>query len=100
MSGAVKRDQPKDFGQSRIHQCCASVKTETLTLEQHGQETKNAVAALTWSNQVLTGTGFPNHFYLGYTFYDHYFPMMALGGYLRARAQKGQAAKRDSTLMN
>ncbi|KAJ5787833.1 hypothetical protein N7457_002823 [Penicillium paradoxum] len=30
-----------------------------------------------------TGTGFPNHFYLDYDYYRHYFPMMALGRYLQ-----------------
>ncbi|KAI9933970.1 hypothetical protein MW887_005042 [Aspergillus wentii] len=35
-----------------------------------------------WPEKVYTGTGFPNHFYLGYDFYRHYFPMMALGRYL------------------
>lgn len=38
----------------------------------------------TWSEDVYTGTGFPGHFYLGYDFYRHYFPMMALGRYVRA----------------
>ena len=37
----------------------------------------------TWSEDVYTGTGFPGHFYLGYDFYRHYFPMMALGRYIR-----------------
>ncbi|CAG7932651.1 unnamed protein product [Penicillium olsonii] len=32
-----------------------------------------------WPESVFTGTGFPNHFYLGYDYYRHYFPMMALG---------------------
>ncbi|KAI2913830.1 hypothetical protein CBS63078_3571 [Aspergillus niger] len=42
-----------------------------------------------WSEPTYTGTGFPNHFYLGYDYYRHYFPMMALGRYLReARAQE------------
>ncbi len=27
----------------------------------------------------FTGTGFPNHFYLRYHLYAHYFPLMALG---------------------
>jgi squalene-hopene/tetraprenyl-beta-curcumene cyclase len=36
-----------------------------------------------WSESVYTGTGFPNHFYLGYDYYRHYFPMMALGRYLQ-----------------
>ena len=36
-----------------------------------------------WPEIFYTGTGFPNHFYLGYDYYRHYFPMMALGRYLR-----------------
>lgn len=36
-----------------------------------------------WPQSVFTGTGFPNHFYLGYDYYRHYFPMMALGRYLQ-----------------
>lgn len=38
----------------------------------------------TWHERSYTGTGFPNHFYIGYSFYPHYFPMMALGRYARA----------------
>ena len=37
-----------------------------------------------WPETVYTATGFPEHFYLGYSFYRHYFPMMALGRYLKA----------------
>jgi len=42
-------------------------------------------AAKTWPGEAYTGTGFPNHFYLGYTLYSHYFPMMALGRFLQAK---------------
>jgi squalene-hopene/tetraprenyl-beta-curcumene cyclase len=43
-----------------------------------------------WPESVYTGTGFPNHFYIGYDYYRHYFPMMALGRYLRqVRDQMG-----------
>ncbi|RAL12395.1 terpene cyclase/mutase family protein [Aspergillus homomorphus CBS 101889] len=38
----------------------------------------------TWHERAYTGTGFPNHFYFGYSFYAHYFPMMALGRYAYA----------------
>jgi squalene-hopene/tetraprenyl-beta-curcumene cyclase len=38
----------------------------------------------TWDEKQFTGTGFPNYFYLRYHLYRHYFPMMALGRYLRA----------------
>lgn len=32
-----------------------------------------------WDEMEFTGTGFPNHFYLRYYMYPHYFPLMALG---------------------
>jgi squalene-hopene/tetraprenyl-beta-curcumene cyclase len=38
----------------------------------------------TWDETEFTGTGFPNHFYLRYYMYPHYFPLMALGRF-RAR---------------
>jgi squalene-hopene/tetraprenyl-beta-curcumene cyclase len=38
-----------------------------------------------WDETEFTGTGFPNHFYLRYHMYAHYFPLMALGR-LRSRA--------------
>ncbi|HEY3255347.1 MAG TPA: prenyltransferase/squalene oxidase repeat-containing protein, partial [Polyangiaceae bacterium] len=37
-----------------------------------------------WDEQAFTGTGFPKHFYLRYHMYPHYFPLMALGRFLRA----------------
>jgi squalene-hopene/tetraprenyl-beta-curcumene cyclase len=37
-----------------------------------------------WNEQEFTGTGFPNHFYLRYHLYRHYFPLMALGRYMAA----------------
>jgi squalene-hopene/tetraprenyl-beta-curcumene cyclase len=39
----------------------------------------------TWAQEVWTGTGFPKVFYLNYEYYRHYFPLMALGQYARAR---------------
>jgi squalene-hopene/tetraprenyl-beta-curcumene cyclase len=33
----------------------------------------------TWTEEPFTGTGFPGHFYLRYTMYREYFPLMALG---------------------
>ena len=33
---------------------------------------------------VITGTGFPRVFYLAYTLYRQYFPLMALTSYQRA----------------
>jgi len=43
-----------------------------------------------WEELEFTGTGFPNHFYLRYHMYAHYFPLMALGR-LRRRLTKGAA---------
>jgi squalene-hopene/tetraprenyl-beta-curcumene cyclase len=39
----------------------------------------------TWQQQAWTGTGFPKVFYLNYHNYRHYFPLMALAQYTRAR---------------
>ncbi|HVR63925.1 MAG TPA: squalene--hopene cyclase [Polyangia bacterium] len=39
----------------------------------------------TWEQAAWTGTGFPKVFYLNYHYYRHYFPLMALGQYARAR---------------
>ncbi|KAL4898987.1 hypothetical protein BDW74DRAFT_171829 [Aspergillus multicolor] len=38
----------------------------------------------TWDEEPYAGVGFPNHFYIDYTLYKHYFPLMALGRYARA----------------
>ena len=46
-----------------------------------------------WSDEFYTGTGFPNHFYLGYNLYSHYFPMMALGRYLQTRQAEQNGAR-------
>ncbi len=44
----------------------------------------------TWDETEFTGTGFPNHFYLRYYMYPHYFPLMALGRF-RARLSEKSA---------
>jgi len=36
-----------------------------------------------WDERESTGNGFPNHFYLRYYMYPHYFPLMALGRFRR-----------------
>ncbi|MDO8430837.1 MAG: squalene--hopene cyclase [Candidatus Binatus sp.] len=36
-----------------------------------------------WDETEHTGNGFPNHFYLRYHLYAHYFPLMALGRFRR-----------------
>ena len=65
---------------------------EYLVRTQTGKEERRGGGA-TWPQRQYTGTGFPGHWYLGYTFYPHYFPMMALGRYLRK--EKGLDAVRD-----
>lgn len=39
-----------------------------------------------WDEDAFTGNGFPNHFYMKYYLYAHYFPLMALGQF-RSRIQ-------------
>jgi squalene-hopene/tetraprenyl-beta-curcumene cyclase len=51
------------------------IQTQTMS----DQEDKEA----SWPESEYTATGFPNHFYFGYSFYPHYFPMMALGRYVQ-----------------
>lgn len=46
-------------------------------------QTKVRGNGATWLETEYTGTGFPNFFYLGYSYYPHYFPMMALGRYMQ-----------------
>src|SRR5208337_1771226 len=40
-----------------------------------------------WDERESTGAGFPNHFYLRYYLYAHYFPLMALGRFRRRLAE-------------
>ncbi|PHH86976.1 hypothetical protein CDD83_9479 [Cordyceps sp. RAO-2017] len=51
---------------------------------------------MSWPETAYTGTGFPNFFYIGYTLYRHYFPMMALGRYVSSARAKLQAANLKS----
>ena len=53
----------------------------TWLLERQNEEGR-------WEDLEFTGTGFPNHFYLRYHMYAHYFPLMALG---RFRQRLGHA---------
>ncbi len=40
-----------------------------------------------WDEQAFTGNGFPNHFYMRYYLYPHYFPLLALANF-RTRLQE------------
>ena len=50
-----------------------------------------------WPERLFTGTGFPGHFYLRYQFYSHYFPMMALGRYVKATNKMWESADEEKT---
>jgi squalene-hopene/tetraprenyl-beta-curcumene cyclase len=43
-------------------------------------------SAGSWEEAAFTGNGFPNHFYMRYHLYTHYFPLLALANF-RARVQ-------------
>ncbi len=53
---------------------------EWLVSRQLGQGS----GAGSWAEEEFTGTGFPRHFYIRYHLYRHYFPLMALGRFVRA----------------
>ncbi len=44
-----------------------------------------------WDEAEFTGAGFPNHFYLRYHLYRHYFPLMALGRFRHRILENGRA---------
>lgn len=45
-----------------------------------------------WPETRFTATGFPEHFYMGYSMYAQYFPLMALGRFVRSYALHDQSA--------
>lgn len=66
--------------------CCPESHSSNLKHSPTVSSDRGAnVEAKTWCSRQYTGTGFPNHFYLGYTLYSHYFPMIALTEYLARR---------------
>ena len=46
----------------------------------------------TWDEEEFTGTGFPKVYYLHYTGYRNYFPLMALGKYRKLTQDSEPAA--------
>ncbi|KAI9767731.1 MAG: hypothetical protein M1839_004345 [Geoglossum umbratile] len=48
-----------------------------------------------WNEEFYTGVGFPNFYFLGYDYYRHYFPMMALGRWSRRMEREGGRAQDD-----
>jgi squalene-hopene/tetraprenyl-beta-curcumene cyclase len=53
--------------------------------------TERQADAGNWDETASTGNGFPNHFYLHYQLYSHYFPLIALG---RFRSRLAELANR------
>ncbi len=49
----------------------------------------------TWSESEWTGTGFPGHFYLRYLGYPVFFPISALGLWLRDRANASDSTRSE-----
>lgn len=45
-----------------------------------------------WKEEFHTGVGFPNFYILGYNYYRHYFPMIALGRWVRRMEREGGRA--------
>jgi len=48
-----------------------------------------------WDETEFTGTGFPKVFYLEYTMYRDYFPLMALGNYQTLLRRQERFSKRS-----
>lgn len=61
----------------------AAIKKGVRWLVEH--QNKSGKAEGSWDEKEFTGTGFPNHFYLRYHMYRHYFPLMALGRFCRGQ---------------
>jgi squalene-hopene/tetraprenyl-beta-curcumene cyclase len=81
-------------GQSTPSQTAWAIMGLIAAGEEDGTAVRNGIRWLlehqdadgTWSEAAWTGTGFPKVFYLGYRFYRHVFPLMALAQYGRATA--------------
>ena len=77
---------------SRVIRC--SVARRLQDADEDGTDTGTVTTdGASWSETHYTGTGFPNHFYLGYDLYRHYFPVMALGRYLRMKNAETRGAR-------
>lgn len=64
---------------------------DTQTQDGHGGLVNGSAVGermgRSWLEHGYTATGFPGHMMLGYEFYSHYFPLMALGRW-RSKAQR------------
>ncbi|KAL8826914.1 MAG: hypothetical protein Q9170_007224 [Blastenia crenularia] len=57
------------------------------------QTDNDGAGGASWPERQFTGVGFPRVLYLGYGFYRHYFPMLALGKYVRAVAAASKSGE-------
>lgn len=73
------------------HQTSVDLTSATMGVSPFQQESD--LPALTWSPDAWTGTGLPDHLYIGYSLYKHYFPMMAIREFLRACEQEKDGTK-------
>lgn len=58
-------------------------------------QTKRRGTGASWPETEYTGTGFPTFFYMGYSYYPHYFPLMALGRYLQKSEKQSGTVQRE-----
>ena len=63
-------------------------------------QTKRRGCGATWEEREYTGTGFPCFFYLGYSYYSHYFPMMALGRYMQKSKEEVDNVEKVGEIWN
>ena len=60
-----------------------------------GQTDLDGAGGASWPERQFTGVGFVGKIYLGYSYYRHYFPMLALGKYVRALKATSLSTSRD-----
>jgi squalene-hopene/tetraprenyl-beta-curcumene cyclase len=59
---------------------------------------KNQNKEGTWYEPQFTGTGFPEHFYIKYHMYQHYFPLMALARYRHATQNNNLEPRKENLI--
>ena len=64
------------------------------------QTITDGAGGASWPERQYMGVGFIGKVYLGYAFYPHYFPMLALGMYMRAVTSASKGDDEKSVLLN
>lgn len=65
-----------------------------------GQTDLDGSGGASWPERHFTGVGFVGKVYLGYGFYRHYFPMLALGKYKRALTTASRGGDEKAAVLN